>query len=170
MFRRMIRVRVAAALAACFLAGCTSVDLSTAVQITDVSSGYYDAGLNEAGLNKLVPSVTFTVRNASDQRLSSVDMVIMFWAEGRDSELDEVIVKAVDGKGLDVGGATEPIVVRSGWGYTLAQPRAELFGHRDFREMTARVFLKRGGKIVPAGQYPIERRLLLAVPTESTAR
>jgi hypothetical protein len=165
-----LAARVIAALAVCALAGCSSVDLKTAVQITDVSSGYHDAGLNDAGLNKLVPSLTFTVRNASADTLSSVDMVVMFWQQGRDAELDEVIVKAIGGAGLEVGASTEPIVVHSGWGYTLEQPRAELFKHGMFKDMTAKIFLKRGGKIVPAGEYPIERRLLLAAPTGTSSR
>ena len=66
--------------------GCNSVDLKTQVQVVDVSSGYFDNGLNASGLNHLVPSVTFSVRNVSDKEVSSIDMVVMYWAAGQDSE------------------------------------------------------------------------------------
>ena len=170
MVRRLIVLRVAALLAALTVAGCSSVDLKTAVQITDVSSGYYDNGLTPAGLNHLVPSLTFTIRNASDQELSSIDMVVMFWATGDDTEQDESVIKVIGGSGLAPGASAEPVVVRSKIGYTLEQPRSELFAHRLFRDWTAKLFVKRGGKIVPAGDYPIERRVLLAAPTGAAGR
>lgn len=170
MSRRLIVLRVAALLVACTMTSCSSVDLKTAVQITDVSSGYYDNGLTPAGLNHLVPSLTFTVRNASDQELSSIDMVVMFWATGDDTEQDEAVVKVIGGSGLAPGASTEPVVIRSKIGYTLEQPRAELFAHRLFRDWTAKLFVKRGGRIVPAGEYPIERRVRLAAPMGTAAR
>lgn len=170
MSHRLTVLRVAALLAAFAVAGCGSVDLKTAVQITDVSSGYYDNGLTPAGLNHLVPSLTFTVRNASDQELSSIDVVVMYWATGDDTEQDEAVIKVIGGGGLAPGASTDPVVSRSKIGYTLEQPRSELFSHRMFRDWTVKLFIKRGGKIVPAGEYPIERRLLLSAPTGTAPR
>lgn len=146
-------------------AGCSSVDLKTAVEITDVSSGYYDNGINAAGLNHLVPSLTFSIRNASASELTSIDMVVMYWAEGDDTEQDEAVIKVIGGTGLAPGASSDPVVSRSKVGYTLEQPRAELFSHRMFRDWKAKLFIKRGGKIVPAGEYKIERRLLLSAPS-----
>ena len=156
--------------AAVFLAvaaapGCNSVDLKTAVQVVDVSSGYYDNGLTPAGLNHLVPSVTFSARNVSDREVSSVDMVVMYWAAGQDTEQDEALLKVIGGGGLPAGATSEPVVSRSRIGFNLAAARAELFNHSGFRDWSAKLFLKRGGKIVPAGEYKIERRLLLSAPT-----
>lgn len=170
MSHRLTVLRVAVLLATFAVAGCTSVDLKTAVQITDVSSGYYDNGLTPAGLNHLVPSLTFTVRNASDQELSSIDVVVMYWAAGDDTEQDEAVIKVIGGGGLAPGASTDPVVTRSKIGYTLEQPRSELFSHRMFRDWTVKLFIKRGGKIVPAGEYPIERRLLLSAPTGTAPR
>ncbi len=170
MSRRITFLRVAALMAVVALAGCSSVDLKTAVQIADVSSGYYDAGLTEAGLNKLVPSLTFSVKNTSDQPLSSIDVVVMYWAEGDDTEQDEAVIKVIGGTGLASGATSEPVVSRSKIGYTLEQPRAELFTHRMFRDWTAKLFIKRGGKIVPAGEYKIERKLLLSAPTGTAGK
>lgn len=154
--------------------GCSEVDYKAALQVSEMSSGYYDAGVTDLGLNKLVPSVTFRLKNVSAEPVTSIDMVVFFWAEGQDGEedreLDEAIVTAIGSDGLAPGASSEPMVVRSKQGYTLEQARAELFSHRLFREVTAKIFLKRGGRIVPFGEYTIDRRLLLAAPSESTSR
>ena len=148
-------------------AGCESLDLKTAVQVVDVSSGYHDNGITPAGLNHLVPSITFSVKNVSDKEVSSVDMVVMYWAQGQDTEQDESLVKVIGGGGLPPGATSEPIVSRSRVGFTQAGARADLFKHSLFTDWTAKLFLKRGGKIVPAGEYKIERKLLLGAPTSA---
>jgi hypothetical protein len=151
-------------IAACAASACNSVDLKTQLQVVDVSSGYYDNGLTPTGLNHLVPSVTFSVRNVSEKDVSSVDMVIMYWAAGQDSEQDESLLKVIPGSGLPAGATTEPIVSRSRVGFTLEGARADLFSRSGFKDWTAKFFLKRGGKIVPAGEYKIEHKLLLSAP------
>ena len=63
------------------------------------------------------------------------------------------------------------VVVRSKQGFALQQQaRSELFKHRLFRDSTAKLFLKRAGKLVAFGEYTIDRRVLLAAPTESASR
>jgi len=170
MFRQMSGIRAAVVLAAVLAASCTSVDLQSAVQITEVSSGYYDAGLSETGLNRLVPSITFSIRNGAETKLSSVDMVILFWQDGADAEQDELVITAIGGAGIPPGGTSEPLVVRASVGYTLDQPRAELFSHSRFVDMTAKLFAKRGGRIVPAGEFKIDRKILLSTPTEPASK
>lgn len=152
--------------------GCAQVDLRTAVEIVDMSSGYYDAGVTDSGDNKLVPSVTFRLRNISQEPVTSVDMVMFFWGVEYEQpkELDEVIVKVIGSDGLGASSSTEPIVVRSKQGFTTPYARSELFNHRGFRDVTAKVFLKKGGRIIPFGEYTIDRRVLLAAPAESTSR
>ena len=103
MSRRWLLARAAVVLVLVTVVGCETVDLKTAVQITDVSSGYYDAGLTDAGLNKLVPSLTFAIRNADDKPLSSIDVIVMYWQDGKDSEMDESVVTGIGGSGLPPG-------------------------------------------------------------------
>lgn len=149
-------------------AGCETLDLKTAVQVVDVSTGYYDNGITSAGLNHLVPSVTFSLKNISDKEVSSIDMVVMYWAEGQDTEQDEALVKVIGGSGLPSGATSDAVVSRSRIGFTLAGARADLFKHSQFTDWTAKLFLKRGGKIVPAGEYKIEHKLLLSAPTPAS--
>ncbi len=172
------RLRAHAARLTCALlltltaSGCAQVDLKTVLEVQELTSGYHDAGVIEGGLNKLVPSVTFRIKNISTEPVSSVDMVIFFWGVQYEQpmELDEVIIKAIGSDGLAPGALSEPIVVRSKQGFSMEQARAELFNHRDFRDTTAKLFMKRGGKIVPFGEFVTERRLLLAAPTDSASR
>ena len=58
------------------------------------------------------------------------------------------------------GASTEPILVRAGVGYTLEQPRAELFTHSAYKDAVVKLFAKRGGQIVALGEHKIERRIL----------
>jgi hypothetical protein len=55
--------------------------------------------------------------------------------------------------------------VRAAHGYTLAQPRAELFTHSNFRDVTARILAKRDGRIVRINEVKIDRRLILQKST-----
>ena len=61
---------------------------------------------------------------------------------------------------MRVGATSDPILVRSGVGYTIAQARAELFTNSMFKDFTAKVFAKRGGKIVKLGEFKIDRRII----------
>lgn len=179
MFHRSRRAVIQAALGVCAglvalgAPACAQVDLKSALEVGEFSSGYHDAGVTELGANKLVPSITLTLKNVSSDPITSVDMIVYFWGvEGEQpKEIDEVIIKAIGSDGLAPSAATESIVVRSKHGFALEQQaRSELFNHRLFRDVTARLFLKRGGRNIPFGEYKIDRRLLLAAPTDSTPR
>src|SRR5690348_8299376 len=99
------------------------VDLKQALQVVDVSSGWFDAGI-VAGKNKLVPSVTFTLRKKPDVKLSSVSLNLTFMFVGSQDHTDDVYVQSVPFE----GDQTKPVVVRTQWGYTGDPPqtRAEM--------------------------------------------
>jgi hypothetical protein len=141
-------------------AGCgPKVDLATAVQITDVFSGWYDFGL-ENGLNKLVPSLSFRLKNAGTTPLSQIQLLVSFWQDGADGESDSKDVAGIGAAAVAPGGTSDPVLVRSGVGYTIDQPRAELFTHSGFKDFSARVFAKRDGRIVKIGEFKIDRRII----------
>jgi hypothetical protein len=155
------------------VSGCTQVDLTTALEISEFESGYYDAGVTGNGANKLVPSVSFKLKNISPKSVNAVDMIVFFWGVEYEQplELDEVIVNAINSSGIEAGALSDTLVVRSKQGFTLEQQaRSELFNHRSFRDVTVKLFLKRAGRIVPFGEYTIDRRILLAVPTNPASR
>ena len=53
------------------------VDFKQALQVTDVSGGWFDAGIVD-GKNKLVPSVTFRISKPADVRLRSLSLNVHF--------------------------------------------------------------------------------------------
>lgn len=65
--RRVVLVAAAAWLSA----GCGhDFDVEKALKITDVRTGWYDAGIQD-GKNKLVPSITLKLQNVSDESIKS---------------------------------------------------------------------------------------------------
>jgi len=144
--------------AACASACGKPVDLKQALQVTDVSSGWFDAGIQN-GKNKLVPSVTFKLKKHADVNLSSVSLNVAFMFAGSSDHADDVYVQSVAFEGNE----TKPVVVRTQWGYTGDPPqtRAELLKNSQFRDMEASIFAKQSSsQWVELQRVPITRQLL----------
>ena len=143
------------------LSACTpSVDLKQALEITDASGGWYDAGVVE-GKNKLVPGVTFRLRKKGDARLSSLSINALFRAaDGGESGLDnDVYVQSVELQ----GDQSAPILIRSDNGYTAEPPqsRADMLKHSQFRDMHVQIFVKHGpSQWVDLGRIDVRRTLI----------
>lgn len=142
-------------------AGCgEDVDVRSALEITDIVTGYYDVGIVD-GKNKIVPSIAFRVRNASDRRIDSVQLNAVFRVEGDQEELGSMLVRGIDTKGLGPGELSETFVMRSSLGYTGEQPRSQMLQHKEFRDVQVELFAKHKAKQwVKIGQYRIDRQLL----------
>lgn len=144
-------------------AACSApVDLSKDLQVADVNTGWFDAGI-VGGKNKLVPSISFVLKNRSDRPITSVQLNVAYWRAGDDGEWDDMyLADAIDYDGLVSGAQTATITARGKVGYTGEQPRAEMLQHRSFVDASARIFAKRGSsQWVKLGEFPIERRLLI---------
>ena len=138
--RRRLPALLAIAFAASMLDACTTpVDLKQAVEVTDVTAGWFDAGVVE-GKNKLVPTLTFKLKKSADASLSSVALNLTFTFAGDNDHTDDVYVQRVDFQGQD----TQPITVRTKWGYTADPPqtRAQMLTNSQFRDMDVQIFAK----------------------------
>jgi hypothetical protein len=159
---RLALVVLAAALSVS-LPACDSVDLGT-ITVVDVISGYHDDGVikegQHAGWSHILPSITFKLKNDSLEGVSNVRLMVSFWAEGKDGEADSRELPGIGNDTLAPGASTEPITVRSTVGFNLEAARTELFNQSLFVDWKARLFAKRGGRIVPIGEFKIDRRLL----------
>ena len=146
-------------LAAALSSACSKpVDLKQSVQIVDVTAGWFDAGIQE-GKNKLVPSVTFRLKKNPDADLSSLSLNLVFQAEEATEHFDDVFVQRVAFNGNE----TEPITVRSKFGYTGDPPqsRAEMLKNSHFRDMNVQVFAKESAaQWVELHRLKIPRQLL----------
>jgi hypothetical protein len=135
------------------------VDLKQVLQVTDVSTGFHDAGIVD-GKNRLVPSTTFRITRAPDADVQSVALTIAFRAEGADDNLDEVFLQRVP---IGPDGRTEPIVARSSAGFTgeAPQSRADMLKNSNFRDITVKVFVKQSSsQWIELHTVKVERRLL----------
>ncbi len=138
------------------------VDIARDLQVTDVVSGWFDAGIVEDGKNKLVPSVSLRLKNASGSEISSVQMFAKFMRVGETEEWGTPpYVRAIGPDGLAPGQSTEPLVLRSNLGYTGLQPRAQMLRNREFVDARVELYAKyRANNWVKLGEYQVERQLL----------
>jgi hypothetical protein len=130
------------------------------LQIVNVKTGWYDAGV-VTGQNKLVPSISLELRNVSQEDIASVQLNAVFRRLGEEQSWGDHFVRAIDTDGLAAGANTKPIVLRSSFGYTGSQARAQMLQNKEFVDATVEVFGKHGRRNwVKMGEYPVGRNLL----------
>lgn len=152
--------------------GCTQVDLTKALSVTDVFTGFYHVGVVDNLNNKMVPSFSFKLSNVGDTPVSRLQLMVGFWQVGGDEgELDSKQVEGVGPDELAPGASTEPILVRSDKGYTLSieAPREQMFENSVFQDVKAKLFARSEGRLVALGEFPIERRIIPTTPSPAAA-
>lgn len=158
----MHALRIPLVCLALVVAGCTRpVDLKQALQVTDVTTGWQDAGIVD-GRNKVVPSVTFKLKKTPGADVPWVALNGAFsTADGQPSDLDDdIYVQRVDFSGDE----TAPITIEGKTGYTGDPPqsRADLLKHTMFRDMKVKIFVKQSSaQWVELAETPITRQLLI---------
>jgi hypothetical protein len=135
------------------------IDLSKHLAVTDVFTGWYDDGMHD-GLNRLVPTISFKLKNTGPAAFAAVQLTVSFWLEGADGEWDSAQVRGIGSEALAVGDSTDPILVRASVGYTIEAPGGETFSNTHFKDASAKIFARRGGVIVQLGEFKLDRRIL----------
>jgi len=149
---------VAAALLA---SGCRAREVEKDLRITDVKTGWYDAGI-VGGQNKLVPSITFRLQNVSQEGIRNVQLNAVFrGVDQPDKSWGEHLARAVGSEGLDPGGTGRPLVLRGPFGYTSTEPRLVMLQHSQFVDAIVQIFGRhRSRPWAKMGEFVIERQLL----------
>jgi len=151
-------------LAALALSACSSksVDLPKALEVTDVSTGYFDAGIVEGSKNKIVPTISFRLKNVSADPISSVQVIAKFNVIGDPEELGSApYVSAIGPDGLAPGQSGKQVVMKTNLGYTSEAPRTAMFTHSMFKDVQVEVFGKyRAQQFQKLGTFKIDRQLL----------
>src|SRR5256885_3927754 len=139
-----------------------TVDLTKGLAVTITNSGWYDLGIVN-GQNKLVPTVIFTLRNTSDQKLVTLQINALFRRVGENTEWGSGFMTVVGSQGLAPGATTDPITIRSQLGYTGSdQSRQEMLQNTHFVDAKVELFGKYAStQWVLLGSYPITRQLLV---------
>ena len=142
--------------------GCSpSIDVPAALQVTQVSSGWFDAGLDNLGRNKLVPTVSFRLENVTSGTVQYLQLNAVFKRRNETEEWGNAFVRAVGTDGLEAGRTTEVLRLESSRGYTGEQSRAEMLAHGDFVDVTMELFVKhRGDQWVLLDSVAVDRQLL----------
>jgi len=143
-------------------AGCSpTVDLATGLQVQDVSTGWFDAGIVN-GQNKLVPSISFTLTNSSNQKLVSLQINAIFRRVTEKDEWGTGFLTAAGSDGLAPGSVTPPLTIRSPLGYTgSGESREEMLRNSHFVDAIVELSAKYGStQWKRVGEYPITRRLI----------
>ena len=147
------------AVASLLVASCSKpVDVQQSIQVSDVTTGWFDAGIVD-GKNKLVPSLTFRLRNTSGVDLSSVALNIVFKFADNGEDYEEIFKQRVPFQNAQ----TELLTVRSQTGYTGEPPqtRADMLKNSQFRDMDAVIFVRQAaGQWVQLHRVRLERQLL----------
>jgi hypothetical protein len=144
-------------------AGCgPTVDLSKGLQVQLVSSGWFDAGIVD-GKNKLVPSVTFTLKNLSDQKLPVLQVNAVFHRVNEKEEWDAGFLSVTGSDGLAPGATTGPLTIKARVGYTGSdQTRDEMLHNSRFVDAKVDLQAKYGStQWVRVAAFPIERTLIV---------
>jgi hypothetical protein len=162
MTRMRAFVRLLLSLALVSTMGCgPTVDLTKGLAVTIENSGWYDLGIVN-GQNKLVPTVIFTLRNTSDQKLVTLQINALFRRVSENTEWGSGFMTVVGSQGLAPGATTEPVTIRSQLGYTGSdQSRQEMLQNSHFVDAKVELFGKYAStQWVLLGSYPITRQLL----------
>ena len=143
-------------------AGCgPDVDLTKALQVEIVSTGWFDAGITN-GQNKLVPTVSFKLKNVSDQKLSALQVNARFSRGKEPEEWGNGFLPSVGQGGLGAAATTDVLTIKSQLGYTGSdQSRAEMLQNSQFVDAKVELAAKYGGtQWKRLGEYPIVRQLI----------
>jgi hypothetical protein len=154
MVRRLLVTACALLLVACS----QPADLKASLQVADVSTGWFDAGIVD-GKNKLVPSISFRLRNGSDAEIPYVSLNLIFRLADNGETHEEVFKQRLPLENKQ----TELITIRSQTGHTGDPPqtRQQILDHSGFRDMDAVIMVRQSAsQWVELHRVRIERQLI----------
>ena len=144
-------------------AGCSKqIEVERALKIVDVHTGWYDAGIQADGKNKIVPSISLRLQNVSDEPVRGVQMVAIFRnVKEPDIAWGEHFTRAIGAEPLAPGATTGSIVLRSNLGYTGTDARLQMLQHREFVDAKVDIFARHGSRgLAKMAESKIDRQLL----------
>ncbi|MEE3202057.1 MAG: hypothetical protein VX262_02055 [Acidobacteriota bacterium] len=169
--------------------GCAPpLDAKNEVAITRITTGWLDAGRDDLGRSKLVPTIEFNLRNISDKQIGLLQLNGIFrrcevvyagqevpdntvspadleagTCSGEVQEWGSLLVRAVPREGIGPGEEVGPFTMVNKLGYTGDQPQtvAEMLQHRSFVDVKLELKVKhRAEQWQPVTEFQIDRQLL----------
>ena len=135
-------------------------DLGQKLEVVDLTNGWSDVGIVD-GQNKLVPSLSFKVKNNSDQSLGALQVNVLFRRANEPEEWGTAFLTVTNAEGLAPGATSQMLTARSQQGYKSPEPRADMLKNTYFVDAKAEVFAKYAAiQWQKVGEYPIARQLV----------
>jgi hypothetical protein len=161
----MKRAAVVSLLVTAVMSGCgPAVDLTKDVHIEDVSTGWVSAGVVD-GNNKVVPLVSFTLKNASDQKLRALQVNAVFRRVNEATGWGDGFRTVAGSDGLAPGAESRTLTIEAQLGYTGLEPADALLRNSRFVDTKVDVFAKYGSnRWARLGEYPVARQLVARQP------
>jgi hypothetical protein len=137
-----------------------TVDLATGIEIAEISTGWLAAGMVD-GKNKVVPAVTFKLKNVSDQKLSTLQVNAIFHRVNSNEDWGDGFRTVAGSAGLPPGAATDSVTINAQLGYTGSDSHAAMLYHSQFVDAKVDLFAKySSGQWARIGEYPVMRQLI----------
>lgn len=135
------------------------VDLARAVAAEGVTTGWVDGG-SVAGKNKIVPAVSFRLKNVSNQKIGAVQVNAVFRRVNDAGEWSAAFVPDV-AREIEPGAETDVRTAAGPQGYTGTDDREAMLRNSQFVDAKAELFVKSGSSgWTRIGEYPVARQLL----------
>jgi len=142
------------------LTGSSHVDIASSVRVEDVSGGWLETDAAN-GVTRLLPTISFQLRNVSRAPLSSVQVNVLFRRMGDQATWSDVFRRAVTSRALASGTSTEPIVIQSPVGYTGDEAATRLLSHSNFIDTAVAIYARHGSDgWTYLGEYPLPRHIV----------
>jgi len=136
-----------------------AVDLAKAVSPESVTTGWADGGV-VGGKHKIVPVVSFKLKNVSDKTLEAVQVNAVFRRVNDSGEWSSGFLPDA-ARELAPGAETPARSVAGQQGYTGTDERDELLKNSHFVDAKADLFVKSGSSNwTRIGEFPIARQLV----------
>jgi hypothetical protein len=144
------------------------VDLKQVLQVTDLTGGYYDAGIVD-GKNKIVPGVAFRLKKTTDDSLRPLSLNVVFkklplggssgGGAQTEEDWDAIYTQSVPFEGNE----TALLSARAKAGFTADPPqsRADILKHSLFQDVRVHIFAKHSAsQLVEIAQFDVPRQLV----------
>jgi hypothetical protein len=137
-----------------------NVDVATSVQVEELTTGWMGAGAPN-GLNKVVPALSFKLKNVSAQQLPTLQVNAVFRRVSQTEEWGNGFRTVSGSAGLAPGAATGRLTINAQLGYTGADPRDALLRNSQFIDAKVDLFARYGSRQwTRLGEFPIARQLI----------
>jgi len=137
-----------------------AVDLTTGLQVQVVSTGWLTTD-PVRGQNRMVPVVSFRLKNVTAQKLAALQVNALFHRVGDVEEWGSGFLTAAGSDGLVAGASTKTLTIKSQLGYTGTDSLYAMLENSQFVDAKVDLFAKYGStEWARLGEYSVDRQLL----------